>query len=94
MAITVPFRRLIHVNTAILRYGPEPYAYCKVYGRSHIRYGRHPYMLLTGGYVMHSILFAAFLTTLALVWQMSVAKSTISIVRECPTTFVHCEDLL
>ena len=27
----------------MLRYGPEPYAYRKMYGRSRIRYGRHPY---------------------------------------------------
>ena len=39
---TIPVSGLIHVSTAELRYGPEPYAHRKVYGRSHIQYGRHP----------------------------------------------------
>jgi hypothetical protein len=40
---TIPVRGLTHVSTAVLWHGPKPYAHHKVYGRSHIRYGRHPY---------------------------------------------------
>ena len=36
---------LIPVNTAVIWYGPKPYAHRVVYGRTHIRYGQHPYHL-------------------------------------------------
>jgi len=43
---TVPVSGLIPVNTALLRYGPKPYADHALYGHSRIRYGRHPYRVL------------------------------------------------
>ena len=39
---TVPVSSLIPVNTAVIRYDPKPYAHRVVYGRTRIRYGRHP----------------------------------------------------
>jgi hypothetical protein len=39
-------------------------------------------------------MFTAFLSTLVLVWQMSAAKSSISIICERPATLFHCANLL
>jgi hypothetical protein len=39
---TVLVSGLIHRSTAVLQYGPKPYAYHEVYGRNRIQYGQHP----------------------------------------------------